>query len=147
MKAEKIRLIFREIRYIHSGCHWMPRQERMPDSFHRFNQSVRCEGTDSENFSRIFDCLMVEAVDLGLLSDQVGQHCIFQCADEMDRIMPESGSGAVDKEIRLLGQILVNGCRRRQESEAAFPFADTEDRLSECFRRKVRKSSWNRSKS
>ena len=110
----------------------------MPDSFHRFNQSVRCEGTDSENFSRIFDCLMVEAVDFGLLSDQVGQHCIFQCADEMDRIMPESGSGAVVKEIRLLGQILVNGAAAGK-SQKLHSLADTEDRLFRVLQKKGKK--------
>ncbi len=110
----------------------------MPDSFHRFNQSVRCEGTDSENFSRIFDCLMVEAVDFGLFSNQVGQHRIFQCADEMDRIMPESGSGAVVKEIRLLGQILVNGAAAGK-SQKLHSLADTEDRLFRVLQKKGKK--------
>ena len=140
MKAEKIRLIFRETdTYIPDATGCQDRKDAY--SFHRFNQSVG-GGHRFGELSRIFDCLMVEAVDFGLFPIS-RKHCIFQVRT---RWQDHAGNAA--------GLWLKKGARtdpgkwcRRRKSQKLHSFADTEDRLSECFRRKVRKSSWNRSKS
>ena len=94
IKAEKMRLIFREDRYRHSGCHCTPRGTgdvcpRWLRSDHRWKRRRHA------GVSGIFDSLVMKTVDLDLFADQSGKKGVLLGEYQMSGIVPGDRSRIV----------------------------------------------------